>query len=159
MKDATACLRVFIGVITVTSWGKAANHKVALLQGWGSQFDIVHIPWYSITCPQLLLSKVSTLHSALIIAYGPLNITKRQSAALSNALFSLHPKISLFVYFRSNLAPSMSARGAWWQYARGLIKEVATPASLSIPLFYFMRFTISIYWRVYRWTEISIWIS
>ena len=78
--------------------------------------------------------------------------------ALSNTLFSLHPEFSLFVYFRSNLPPSMSARGAWWQYYRGLMKEAATPASSSTPFFYFTRFTISIYWRVYRRTEISIWI-
>ena len=74
-------------------------------------------------------------------------------AALSNALFSFHPEISLFVYFRSNLPPLMSAKGAWWQYGRGMIEEVATPASSSTPFLYFIRFTILIYWRVYRRTE------
>ena len=83
--------------------------------------------------------------------------SKRHSAALSNTLLSSSRNFS--VYFRSNFPPLMSARGAWWQYGRGLIEELATPASSSTPFLYLIRFIISIYWRVYRRTERSTYMD
>ena len=35
-----ACLRVFIGIASATSWGEIASHKVALLQGWGNDMKL-----------------------------------------------------------------------------------------------------------------------
>ena len=72
-----ACISVLISIITFTSWGQAANHKVSLLKGWGNYMKLfTNIDTTSHA--HRYYSPQSALLNVFIMASEHHNITRRQ---------------------------------------------------------------------------------